>query len=186
MLPLYLSPAPRFPHQALAGQTTNFGLKILGWREPLSKQQIKDPWATAEEFPNTDPVDSTHRTSKRKGGLEGKHPREGRGFDRIGNRCNRGEGLRWLMHQCKHWSPLNQCSPKGTSEMACQDFLLIYRVMFRDSLGLSRVVCCIPRRQWRRKASIDMRPKRHRLDCYCFNDKSKSMRLHINSYWAGI
>ena len=79
MLPLYMSPAPRFPHQALAGHTTNFGQKIWGEENRRQSSRSKDPWATAEEFPNTDPVDSTHRTSKRKGGLAGKHPREGRG-----------------------------------------------------------------------------------------------------------
>ena len=38
---------------------------------------------------------------EREGWRGNTHERDG-GFDRIGNRCNKGEGLRWLMHQCKH------------------------------------------------------------------------------------
>ena len=77
-----MSPAPRFPHQALAGHTTNFGQKIWGEENRRQSSRSKDPWATAEEFPNTDPVDSTHRTSDQrpeKGRAGGETPTRGTG-----------------------------------------------------------------------------------------------------------
>ena len=80
MLPLYLSPATKFPPTSSSGgiPPTSVG-KFWGEENRRQSSRSKDPWATAEEFLNTDPVDWTHRTSERKGGLAGKHPREGRG-----------------------------------------------------------------------------------------------------------
>ena len=80
MLPLYLSPATKFPPSSSSGahhqlRSENFGVKrtVVKAADPKILGQL------LKNFPNTDPVDRTHRTSKRKGGLAGKHPREGRG-----------------------------------------------------------------------------------------------------------
>ena len=69
-----------FHLQALAGayhqlRSENFGVKrtVVKAADPKILGQL------LKNFLNTDPVDRTHRTSKRKGGLAGKHPREGRG-----------------------------------------------------------------------------------------------------------
>ena len=167
MLPLYLSPATKFPPTSSSGgiPPTSVG-KFWGEENRRQSSRSKDPWATAEEFFKHRSCWQDPQDQQEKGRAGGETPTRGTGgFDRTGYRCNRGEGLRWLMHQCKHWSSANQCSPEGTSEMACQDFLLIYWDIFRESLGLSMVVCCIPRRQWRRKANDITRPKRHRLGC---------------------
>ena len=102
MLPLYLSPAPRFPHQALAGHTTNFGQKIWGEENRCQSSRSKILGQLLKNFQT--PILLTVPTGparEREGWRGNTHERDG-GFDRIGNRCNRGEGLRWLMHQCKH------------------------------------------------------------------------------------
>ena len=137
MLPLYLSPAPRFPHQALAGHTTNFGQKIWGEENRCQSSRSKILGQLLKNIQT--PILLTVPTGparEREGWRGNTHERDG-GFDRIGNRCNRG-GYEYD-GRCTNIStdlPLNQCLLEGATELACRDSMRYMMSHFIESRGL--------------------------------------------------